>query len=68
MTTKANEPHNIVIRPEKEDKVPRHVAIATKHLQIQRTKAAAIRDKAAAEVKKIDEALAAMGLSQLSEG
>ena len=51
MTTKAPEPV----------KKPRHVAIATKHLVIQRDKAIGIRDKAAAEVKELDAALSALG-------
>ena len=42
-------------------KKPRHVAIATNHLVIQRDKAIAIRDKAANEVKELDAALLALG-------
>ena len=42
-------------------KKPRHVAIATNHLVIQRMKAIAVRDKAAAEVKELDAALLALG-------
>lgn len=60
MTTKPNETHNTVVRPDKEDKVPRHVAISIKHLQIQRAKAVSVRDKASKEVKEIDAALAAL--------
>jgi hypothetical protein len=42
-------------------KKPRHVAIATSHLVIQRDKAISIRDKAANEVKELDAALLALG-------
>jgi hypothetical protein len=42
-------------------KKPRHVAIATNHLVIQRDKAISIRDKAANEVKELDAALLALG-------
>lgn len=52
-----------VVRPDKEDKVPRHVAISIKHLQIQRRKAVVARDKAASEVSGIDDALKALGVS-----
>jgi hypothetical protein len=53
MTTKAPEPQPV--------KKPRHVTIATNHLVIQREKAIAIRDAAAAEVKELDAALLALG-------
>ena len=45
-------------------KKPRHVAIATNHLVIQRDKAIGIRDKAAAEVKELDAALLALGWTE----
>jgi hypothetical protein len=57
---KKNEPED---SPELKQAVkkPRHVAIATNHLVIQREKAIAVRDKAAAEVKELDAALLALG-------
>ena len=42
-------------------KKPRHVAIATNHLVIQRDKAIGIRDKSAAEVKELVLILIALG-------
>ena len=57
---KKNEPED---SPELKQAVkkPRHVAIATNHLVIQREKAIAVRDKAAAEVQELDAALLALG-------
>ena len=43
------------------EKVPMHIATATRHMVKQRDRAIAIRDKADAEVKKLDAALAALG-------
>ncbi len=45
-------------------KKPRHVAIATNHLVIQRDKAIGIRDKAAVEVNELDAALLALGWTE----
>ena len=46
-------------------KRPRHIAISINHMVIQRSKAAAIRDKAAEEVKGLDAALLALGWTEL---
>ena len=45
-------------------KKPRHVAIATNHLVIQRDKAISVRNKAAAEVEELDAALLALGWNE----
>lgn len=45
-------------------KVPRHVAVATRHLLAQRSKAIDIRDKAAAEIAELDKALTALGYEE----
>ena len=42
-------------------KQPRHVAIAIKHINTQRDKAVAVRNKAAKEVEDLDAALFALG-------
>ena len=42
-------------------KQPRHIAIGTRHLVIQRDKLVAIRDSAIDELKGIDAALLALG-------
>jgi hypothetical protein len=44
-----------------EQKKPRHVNVAINHLVAQRDKAIAARDQAAEQVKKLDEALLALG-------
>lgn len=51
---------SITEAPEPKSK-PRHVVIATRHLVTQRSKAIAVRDKAAGEVKELDAALLALG-------
>ena len=45
-------------------KRPRHIEIAMRHMLKQRTKQIAIRDKAAAEVKELDDALLALGYGE----
>ena len=45
-------------------KQPRHVAIAIKHLNTQRDKAIAVRNKAAKEVEDLDAALFTLGGSE----
>ena len=45
-------------------KQPRHIAIGTRHLLIQRDKLITIRDTAAEELKGIDAALLALGWSE----
>jgi hypothetical protein len=45
-------------------KQPRHVAIAIKHLNTQRDKAVAVRNKAAKEVEDLDAALFALSGSE----
>jgi len=47
-------------------KQPRHINIAMTHMLKQRQKAIVIRDKAADEVKKLDEALLALGWGEES--
>ena len=42
-------------------KQPRHLAIGTRHLLIQRDKLIAVRDSAIGELKSIDAALLALG-------
>jgi hypothetical protein len=55
MTTKKTEPETAP------KKTPRHIAIGTRHLVIQRDKLIAIRDGAVDELKGIDAALLALG-------
>jgi hypothetical protein len=47
-------------------KQPRHINIAMSHMLKQRERAIAVRDKAADEVKKLDEALLALGWGEES--
>jgi hypothetical protein len=50
-----------------DEKQPRHIAVATRHLVAQRNKAICIRDKAAKEVEELDSALLALGWTEQLE-
>jgi hypothetical protein len=49
---------------EEQQKQPRHVAIAQRHLLAQRDKATSVRNKSAKEVEELDAALLALGWAE----